>query len=354
MSNPNPPGSMRYFIKKIGTGRRAFEDLTREEAAAALRTILAGDATPAQAGGFLVTLRVKGETAEELAGFVSAMRETILSAPAVTRGPFLDAGNPYDGKADTVHLSIAAACIVAAAGGAVAFHGARRVSPKYGVGVGEALEALGVRTDLTLSVAAAMLNEAGMAYVDQALYAPPLAALLPLRRELGLRTGISAAEKLANPFRADVRLVGAHHGSYLASLAEALRLTGGPNGIVVQGAEGSVDVAPGRSARVIRAREGESSEEIIVPSAFGVTEKSLPPADDPAAHAVAISRMLEDPGAPGAQAAAFNAGLWLAWSGAVAGPADGIVRARTLLEQGAAAKALAILRRFSAARVQPA
>ena len=350
VSNPNPPGSMPYFIKKIGTGRRMFGDLTREEAAAALRKILAGEATPAQAGGFLVTLRVKGETPEELAGFVAAIREGAAPVPPVTRQSFLDVGNPYDGKTDPVHLSIAAACLVAAAGGAVAFHGARRVSPKYGVGIGEVMGELGVRTDLPPEAATAMLNEAGVAYVDQAQYAPSLAGLLPLRRELGLRTGLSAAEKLANPLKARVQIVGAHHGSYLAPLAEALRLTGGRPGVVVQGAEGSVDIAPGHSARVVRVHEGDLAEELVDPSVFGVTEKVLPPATDPAAHAAAISKMLEDPGAPGAQTAAFNAGLWLAWSGAAAGPAAGIARARALLEQGAGAKALAALRNLSGVR----
>ena len=160
-----PKDSTQYYIKKVATGKQLSRNLTEEEAREILSRILAEKTTPAQNGAFFAAMRMKGETAEELAGFTRALRETAtLIRPDV---PFLvDLGYPYDGKLRSDLVIVGAAFVAAACGVSVMLHGARQVPPKRGRTPEELLEALGLPVDLTPQESAVFLEQTGIGYLS--------------------------------------------------------------------------------------------------------------------------------------------------------------------------------------------
>ena len=137
---------MRFLLREIGQGPRAGRDLTRDEAREAMSLILSQHAVPAQAGGFLLVQRYKGETPDELIGFAEAVRAGARTTAPKAEG-LLDIGSPYDGRKKSIVVSPASAIVVAAAGVPVVMHGEKGIGPKFGVPIGDVLEALGLDID---------------------------------------------------------------------------------------------------------------------------------------------------------------------------------------------------------------
>jgi anthranilate phosphoribosyltransferase len=175
-------------------------------------------ATPAQAGAFLIAQRVKGEALDEILGFTRGARAAFVTTLAPRVDDLLDLGVPYDGKVKTAQLVPAVAVLLAACGLPVLVHGAQGVPTKAGITPGAVFAALGVPADSTPARAERRLEQAGVAYLDAAQYAPAWNALTPLRRELGLRTALNTVEKLFNPAGAPYQLSGFFHGEYLERL----------------------------------------------------------------------------------------------------------------------------------------
>src|SRR3989442_4312070 len=146
--SPQPERSerMRFLLREIGQGPRAGRSLTREEGREAMALILSKEATPAQAGGFLLVQRYKGESPEELIGFAEAVRSSAQTIAPKVEG-LLDIGSPYDGRKKSIVVSPASAIVIAAAGVPVVMHGEKGIGPKFGVPIGDVLEALGVDID---------------------------------------------------------------------------------------------------------------------------------------------------------------------------------------------------------------
>src|SRR6266516_6249469 len=134
-----PQERMRFFLREIGQGPRAGRDLTRDEAREAMSLILSQQATPAQAGGFLLVQRYKGESPDELIGFAEAVRATARTIAPNVEG-LLDIGSPYDGRKKSIVVSPASAIVAAAAGVPIVMHGEKRIGPKFGVPIGDVLE----------------------------------------------------------------------------------------------------------------------------------------------------------------------------------------------------------------------
>jgi anthranilate phosphoribosyltransferase len=336
---PVPTADFLPFVKAVGRGAKLRRDLTEAEAALAIQLIGRGVATPAQAGAFLIAQRVKGEALDEILGFTRGARAAFVTTLAPRVDDLLDLGVPYDGKVKTAQLVPAVAVLLAACGLPVLVHGAQGVPTKAGITPGAVFAALGVPADLTPARAERRLEQAGVAYLDAAQYAPAWNALTPLRRELGLRTALNTVEKLFNPAGAPYQLSGFFHGEYLERLRQAQ--TGTRASWIVQGEEGSVEMAAGRATRVFA--EDEAGDRVLDPAAVGLPQRErLTPPFEVAAHArLNAAAMAGEPGAASDQAA-FSAGVILALVGAAADAADGLARARQAAATGAAQKQLAL------------
>ncbi|MGI8902554.1 MAG: anthranilate phosphoribosyltransferase [Solirubrobacteraceae bacterium] len=233
-------------LKLVGTGPRGSRDLSFDESREALRALLAAEATPAQAGAFLIATRIKGESPEELAGYAQALRDVARPLTADTRRPLVACAGAYDGSVEAPHLSLAAAVLAAACGAGVVVHCGPRLGPKYGVTARDVLAELGGPGSPTLEESEAMLSRAGVTLVDTARAVAGWDALLTLRNEVGLRGPVHSAEKLLDYFGARRFVVGYTHSAYAGRLLGALHRLGAERAITVRGIEGSDVVRPGR------------------------------------------------------------------------------------------------------------
>ncbi len=249
-------------LKLVGTGPRGSRDLSFDESREALRAVLAGEATPAQTGAFLIATRIKGESPEELAGYAQALRDAAQPLTADTRRPLVACAGAYDGSVEAPHLSLAAAVVAAACGAGVVVHCGPRLGPKYGVTARDVLAELGGPAAPALEESEAMLARSGVTLVDTARVVSGWDALLTLRDEVGLRGPVHSAEKLLDYFGARRFVVGYTHSAYAARLLGALERLGAERAIAVRGIEGSDVVRPGRPVAQELGRPIELPEEL--------------------------------------------------------------------------------------------
>jgi anthranilate phosphoribosyltransferase len=169
----DPAAAMRSIIKRIATGPELSKDISREEACAGMRLVLEGRVDPVQAGVFLIALRMKRETDDEIRGVLEAIREATSSAIAAV-DEVVDIGDPYDGFIRTLPASPFLPAVLAACGVAAVSHGVERMGPKYGVTHRQVLRAAGLPVDLAPEEAAARLGDPaiGWSYVDQKAFCP--------------------------------------------------------------------------------------------------------------------------------------------------------------------------------------
>jgi anthranilate synthase/phosphoribosyltransferase len=213
----------------------ARQSLSRKEAQGAMSTLLAGEATPAQAGAFLLGLRSKGETEEEIAGLVEGMREAGVKIRP-RREPLLDlCGTGGDGSG-TFNISTGASLVAAGAGAAVAKHGNRSASSRCGSA--DVLEALGVPIDLPPERAERAVDEVGFAFLFAPLYHPAMKHVAAIRKELKIRTVFNLLGPLSSPATVPYQLVGVYEGAVRGTVARVLSLLGSRRAWVVHGAGG--------------------------------------------------------------------------------------------------------------------
>ena len=226
---------MHQLITKIGKGQRGAKDLSWGEAKQAAQDLIEGNATPYQAGAFLMAMRIKLEGVTELASFTAATRSYVppISVPAdlnVVDVPV------YAEKHNTQHVCLPAAIVAAAAGATILFHGMD--NPTASSDLPRILGQLGVPTTLQGQDLLASLQRNGFAYLDIALYHPPLAKLLALREQLGAQNLFHQVARLLNPTRAHSQVMGVAHPPYLEKMPEAVNMLGGHRLMVFQGMEG--------------------------------------------------------------------------------------------------------------------
>src|SRR5215212_10928566 len=210
-------------------------DLSRDETREVMGEIMAGEATPAQIGGFLVALRAKGETPDEIAGCAEAMRAHVV-AVTPTRDDLVDtAGTGGDG-ARTINISTAAALVAAAAGAGVAKHGNRAVSSASGSA--DVLEALGFELELPAERIARSIDELGFGFMFAPSHHPAMRHAAPIRRELATRTVFNVLGPLTNPAGARAQVVGVYSSELVGTIAEVLAQLGARRAFVVHGAHG--------------------------------------------------------------------------------------------------------------------
>lgn len=331
------------FIKAVGRGEKLKRDLTLAESVAAMRLIAKRGATDAQIGAFLIAQRVKGEAVDEILGFTQVLREEFMVQIQPQVEGLLDLAVPYDGKAKTAQLAPAVAVVLAEAGVPVVLHGADDVPTKSGVGPGPVLAALGVGTLLPPQKVQRMIETVGFGYLHASQFGPAYNALTPLRHQFGLRTVLNTVEKFLNPANAPYQVSGFFHANYIERIRTAQ--TGTKASWMVQGEEGSIEMAAGRRTQIY-ARES-AHDLVLDPAEVGLPQRErieLPP--DVGQHAALVTAVLQGTSSPAADQTAFTSGTIMYLLGAAANPAEGFQKAHHILQSGAAASRLAKIQNY--------
>jgi anthranilate phosphoribosyltransferase len=314
-------------------------DLTREEARGAMGSIMSGEATPAQIAGFLIALRSKGETADEIAGCAEAMREhAVIVRPR--REDLVDtAGTGGDG-ASTLNISTAAALVAAAAGAAVAKHGNRAVSSASGSA--DVLEALGFVLELPAGCVERSIDELGFGFLFAPAHHPAMRHAAQVRRELATRTVFNVLGPLTNPAGARAQILGVYSRELVPTIADVLARLGTRHAFVVHGAGGIDELSPCGPNAVCEVVGGAVRTRTIDPEELGVRRCS-PEAlrgGSPADNARAIREVFAGADGPRRDAILLNAAGAIAAAGHAEDLREGMEVARATVESGAAAARL--------------
>jgi anthranilate phosphoribosyltransferase len=319
--------------------------LSAAESAAAFGEIMSGEATAAQVAALLMALRVKGETADEVAGAARALREAMIPIAAEDRAGLVDTCGTGGGTVTTFNISTAAALLAAGAGVRIAKHGNRSFTSKSGSA--DVLEALGVPLDATPATMGAVLRRAGIVFMFAPTLHPAMRHVGPVRRELGIPTVMNIVGPLANPAGAGRQVVGVADRNRMLLLAGALAALGSVHALVVHGEPGMDEVSPIGPTSVAEVRDGAVEEWVIDPASFGFPGGSASDlaGGDPATNARIIEDVLGGGGPAGARAAVvLNAAAAIYVSGDVPTLAAAVEKAREALASGAGKRALERLR----------
>lgn len=333
---------LRHAIDQLSQGGA----LGPEAAAAAFDVVMRGEATPVQTAALLMGLRAKGETAEEVAGAAMALRRAMVRADVGEPDRLVDTCGTGGGRVATINVSTAAAFVVAGAGVPVAKHGNRSYTSRSGSA--DALEALGVDIAVPPARARAVLADAGLVFLFAPAYHPAMRHVGPVRKELGVATIMNLVGPLANPAGVRRQVVGVSSEDRGPLVAEALARLDAAHALVVHAAIGMDEVSPVGVTRVWEVRGKELSQWELAPGYHGLECDDLRElgGGEPAENATRIERLLDGQGAAVERCAVLlNAGAALYVSGRDWSLAESFTRAAAALDSGAAARALAALRR---------
>jgi anthranilate phosphoribosyltransferase len=320
-------------------------DLTRDEAREAMNTIMSGEATPAQIGGFLVALRLKGETAEEIAGCAEAMRAHVLAVHPKRVDLVDTAGTVCDGGR-TFNISTAAALVAAAAGAGVAKHGNRAVSSASGSA--DVLEALGFELELPPDRIAHSIDTLGFGFLFAPTHHPAMKHAAPVRKELAARTVFNVLGPLTNPAGARAQVVGVYSPDLVKTLAEVLAALGARRAFVVHGAGGIDELSPAGPNLVYEVVDGGVREREIDPLELGIARcaPEVLRGGSPEENAAAIREVFAGGDGGRRDAILLNAAGAIAAGGHAEDLREGLELARQAVESGAAAERLEALIAF--------
>jgi anthranilate phosphoribosyltransferase len=322
-------------------------DLSKSQAREVMNQIMLGEATPAQIGGFLVALRLKGETADEIAGCAEAMRAHVLAVSPKRKDLVDTAGTGGDG-AGTFNISTAAALVSAAAGAAVAKHGNRAVSSSSGSA--DVLEALGFDLELPPERIERSIDELGFGFLFAPSHHPAMRHAAPVRRELAARTVFNVLGPLTNPAGARAQVVGVYAPELVPTIATVLARLGARRAFVVHGAGGIDELSPAGPNLVCEVVQGKVRRREIDPREFGVPR--CKPSDlaggSPADNAATVREIFAGAKGPKREAVLLNAGGAIAAGGHARDLEQGYRAAAEALDSGAAAARLEELVAFSA------
>jgi anthranilate phosphoribosyltransferase len=328
--------TMQDLIAKVGKGEKGAKDLTYQEAAAAMRLLLENRATPAQAGAFMLSMRIKSESVAELAAFTAVAREYVPPLPLPFELEFVDIPT-YAGKQDSWHVLLPAAIIASAAGVPILLHGYESVPPRLSTAAVAAR--LGMAIGLAPQRIAEQVVEKGIAYLDLALYHPPISRYLDMRNELGVRSFFQPVARLLNPGRARSSIIGMSHPPYFEKIAEALRMLKGSRVLVLRGLEGEPELSISSLTKAIELRDDRIVPFSVEPKDFGMMFERIENLASPGveAEAALIFKILanEHKGAP-RDWAIMNAALILYAAGKASSLRAALPLAHGTLRSGAA------------------
>ncbi len=321
-------------------------DLTAEQMQAVMRLIMTGEASPAQIGGFLIGLRMKGETVEEIAAAAQVMRE--LATPVQVSGEHIVdiVGTGGDGIG-TFNISTASAIVAAAAGAQVAKHGNRAASSTSGSA--DLLEAAGVQLNLKPDQVAACVHEVGVGFMFAPMHHSAMRHAIGPRREMAVRTIFNVLGPLTNPAGAPNQVVGVYSAALVEPIAQVLQRLGSHHVMVVHSEEGLDEISGSGRTQVSELRDGVIHDYTLTPEDFGLKRCQLHEVQVngvEASLALIRSVLANQPG-PAHDVIALNAGAAIYVAGLASSHQAGIERAQALLADGSAAAVLERLATFT-------
>ncbi|MEP6571881.1 MAG: anthranilate phosphoribosyltransferase [Gemmatimonadota bacterium] len=348
---PNTPDPLAHALRQLAFGRA----LTRQETTDAFAVLMRGEAPPAQVAALLMGLRVKGETASELAGAADALRAAMVPLPfpseytSARSTRLVDTCGTGGGSVGTFNISTAAAFVAAAAGVGVAKHGNRSFTSRSGSA--DVLEALGVDIALAPQHAADALARHGFVFLFAPVYHPAMRHVGPARKELGVPTVMNLLGPMANPAGVHGQVVGVADRDRAPLVAGAFAELGGIHTLVVHAEVGMDEISPHGVTHIWEVKDGAVATWLVDPAEFGVRDGRLEllKGGEPAENARRIERLLgggsgveEDP--EGASAVILNAGAAIYVGGQAATYREGVDLARDVLRAGDALRLLERIR----------
>jgi anthranilate phosphoribosyltransferase len=321
-------------------------NLTRPESREVMSEIMSGEATPAQISGFLVALRAKGETPNEIAGCAEAMREHVLAVHP-KRDDLVDTAGTGGDNAHTLNISTAAALVAAGAGAAVAKHGNRAVSSRSGSA--DVLEALGFDLELEPARIEQSIDELGFGFLFAQAHHPAMKHAAPVRRELATRTVFNVLGPLTNPAGARAQIVGVFAPGLVHTIAEVLAQLGTRRAFVVHGAYGIDELSPAGPNLVCEVVAGSVRERTVDPHDLGISRCAPDElrGGSPEENAERIRRVFAGENGGARDAILLNAAGAIAAAGHAEDLREGLEIAREAVDSGAAAQRLDELLAFS-------
>jgi anthranilate phosphoribosyltransferase len=335
-----PNQTVTEALDRVASG----QDLSVDEAAAVLREIMEGRVEDVQTAGFLIALRTKGETVDEVAGLASTMRALALRVD-LGRPDLVDTAGT-GGGAPSFNVSTTAALLAAAAGVPIAKHGNRSATGRCGSA--DVLEALGARIDLEPAAIAECINEVGFGFMFAPMHHQATRHVVPVRRELAVRTIFNLLGPLTNPAGATRQVIGVSDPSYLETMAGALARLGSESALIVSAEDGLDELSVSAPTRVVELKAGKIDSFTLAPEEVGVERASSASLaqGDPAENAQ-VTRAVLTGKAEGVERSlvVLNAGAAVYVGGKAESIAAGVEQAAEAIENGAAA---ALLERYVA------
>ena len=327
------------------------QNLTTDEMRAVMRQIMSGNATDAQIAGFLIALRCKGETIDEIATAAEVMRE-LASKVEVTGDHIIDTCGTGGDGANTFNISTTCAFVVAAAGGRVAKHGNRSVSSSCGSA--DVLEAAGVNLDLSAEQVAECVNEIGVGFLFAPKHHGAMKYTVGPRREMGVRTLFNLLGPLSNPAGAPNQLIGVFSQEWLEPLAEALKKLGSQHVLVVSADDGLDEISIASPTAIAELKNGIVMSYTVTPEQFGFKRASLAELaiTDALSSLQVVRSVLNNQMGPARDIVCLNAGAAIYAADIADSLASGIAKAQELIASGAALAKLDALVAYST-RQQP-
>ncbi len=321
----------------------AGHSLSEAEATATMDEIMTGVATPAQMGAFLVALRLKGETVDEVTGMARGMRNASTRVPLPSHIRAIDTCGTGGDGADTFNISTAAGLLVASLGQPVAKHGNRAASSRCGSA--DVLESLGVKLDLGPEAVARCIERTNFGFMFAPTYHPAMRHVGPTRREVGVRTVFNILGPLTNPAGAQYQVLGVADARLVPLMAQALLRLGCSHALVIHGLDGVDEFSLSGPTLVaeVRGDRGDVVEYQVTPESVGLPESSREAVHggDAAYNAALLRRILSgEQTGPAADMVALNAGAALYTTDRASSIAEGVRQAHEALREG---KALATL-----------
>jgi anthranilate phosphoribosyltransferase len=314
------------------------DHLTADHAATVLAEIMEGRASEVQTAAFLISLRAKGETVPELVGLARTMR-ALADSVEIDRADLVDTAGTGGGPS-TFNISTAAALVAAAAGCTVAKHGNRSNTSRSGSA--DVLEALGVSIELSPDQVARCIDEVGFGFMFAPRHHRAMAHVVPVRKELGVRTIFNFLGPLTNPAGATRQLLGVSDRRHQETIAEALVGLGAESALVVSAEDGLDELSISTRTRVIEVKDGETEEWFVEPGQFGLGEASVEEiaGGEPEDNAAVIRSALDDAEGPARDVILLNAGAAIYVGGQAGDLAAGVEKAREAVDSGSASRVL--------------
>jgi anthranilate phosphoribosyltransferase len=308
--------------------------LTADHASAALAEIMEGRASEVQTAAFLIALRAKGETVSELVGLARTMRQLAAHVEINAAGLLDTAGT--GGGPTTFNISTTAALIASGAGCSVAKHGNRSATSRSGSA--DLLEALGVDIELAPAEVATCIDEIGFGFMFAPKHHQAMAHVVPVRKELAVRTIFNFLGPLTNPAGASAHLLGVSDRGYQEIIADALVQLGCLRALVVSADDGIDELSIASRTRVIEVADGGTEEWFVEAGELGLEPAPLEavPGGEPAENAALVRRVLEGEAGPARDVSVLNAGAAIYVAGHAADLQEGVAKASEAIDSGAA------------------